>query len=177
MLSSITKSADDVMQLLGPVAQQASQIVTISGRIDAKTQISTSISMLSLSDSHAKSMEWLRHQVRTNDTVMSSLITSMASNHYETMSRFEKLENSYNKHDRLEILSWLSAIPYHQHHRKAYSEVLEGTGSWFLEDSEYMRWRGCDKSAMLWIHGIAGSGKSKLVYVYLCPGLRDEYNS
>lgn len=173
MLSGITKSADDVIQLLGPIAQQASQIVTISGRIDAKVQISTTISMLSLSESHAKSMEWLRHQVQSNDTLMSSLIISMTSNHHETMSRFDKLEKNYNEHDRLKILSWLSTIPYHQHHKKAYSEVLEGTGSWFLEDSEYIRWRGCDESAMLWIHGIAGSGKSKLVYVHSYRNLRD----
>ena len=164
MLSSTVKSADGVTQLLGPVAQQASQIVTISCRIDARTQFSTRLAMLSLSDSHAKSMEWLRQQVRTNDTVMSSIISSMAFNHGETMSRFDKLEESYSEHDRLSILSWLSPIPYRQHHEKAYSEVLEGTGSWFLQDSEYIRWRDCDTSAMLWLHGIPGSGKSKLMY-------------
>ena len=161
--------------MLGPVAQQASQIVTISGRIDARTQLLTKISMLTLSDSHAKSMEWLRSQVQTNDVIMSSLITSTASNHQETMSRFDKLEESCDETDRLKILSWLSAIPYRQHHKKAYSEVLEGTGSWFLEDSEFLRWRDSDQSAMLWLHGIAGSGKSKLVYVQPCPKLRNKY--
>lgn len=164
MLSSTTKSADEVVKLLDPIAQQAKLIVTISGRIDSRTLISTQVSMLSLSDSHAKSMDWLRDQVQDNDAIMSSLINS---NHQETMSRFDNIEESYDEHDRLKILSWLSAIPYHQHHKKSYSEVLEGTGSWFLEDTQYHQWRESDQSAMLWIHGIPGSGKSKLVYVCL----------
>ena len=91
------------------------------------------------------------------------------------MSHLDKIEESYNEHDRLKILSWLSAIPYHQHHKKSYGEVLEGTGSWFLEDTEYHQWRDSGQSAMLWVHGIPGSGKSKLVYVCLCPKPQQVY--
>lgn len=83
------------------------------------------------------------------------------------MRLFDNIEESYNEHDRLKILSWLSAIPYHQHHKKSYSKVLEGTRSWFLQDTEYHQWKDCNQSAMLWLHGIPGSGKSKLVYVGL----------
>lgn len=114
-------------------------------------------------------MDWLRDQVQDNNAVMSSLINSTVSNHRETMSRFDKIEESHDEHDRLKILLWLSAIPYHQYQKKSYSEVLEGTGSWFLEDSEYCHWRDSDQSAMLWLHGIPGSGKSKLMYVGLSP--------
>lgn len=177
ILSSTTKSADEVVKWLDPMAQQAKQIVTISGRIDSRTSISTSVSMLSLSEAHAKSMDWLRDQVQDNNATMISLLNSTVSNHRETMSRFDKIEESYDEHDRLKILSWLSAIPYHQHHKKSYSEVLEGTGSWFLEDSEYHQWRDSDQSAMLWIHGIPGSGKSKLVYVRLCLKLYRVYQA
>lgn len=76
-------------------------------------------------------MDWLRRQVQTNYVVMSSLITSMNPNHRETLARFDKMEENCDERDRLRILSWLSAIPYRQHHKKAYNEVLEDTGSWF----------------------------------------------
>lgn len=175
MLSSITKSADEVLQLLSPISQLASQIVIISGRIDAKIHMSTSMSMLNLTDSHESATDWFRRQLQSNNTVMSSLMDSMASNHRETMSRFDKIEESLDEQVRPKILSWLSGIPYRQHHKTACSEILKGTGSWFLEDSVYLRWRDSHESAMLWIRGIPGSGKSKLVYVHPRPSLYDAY--
>jgi hypothetical protein len=64
---------------------------------------------------------------------------------------------------RTEILRWISPEPYIQHHEQAKKEVLEGTGQWLLSDPVFKKWKKESVSSILWLHGILGSGKSKLV--------------
>ena len=65
--------------------------------------------------------------------------------------------------ERGKILQWISPIPYMQHHNQARRDVLAGTGSWFLKDEKILRWLSSSSSGIMWLHGIAGSGKSKLM--------------
>lgn len=67
--------------------------------------------------------------------------------------------------ERRRILNWLSEEPYPRHHILIRNDFLEGTGQWLLSSPEYMTWKGESASSILWLHGIPGSGKSKLVYV------------
>jgi hypothetical protein len=63
----------------------------------------------------------------------------------------------------MEILRWISPEPYIQHHKQANREVLEGTGQWLLSNPVFNRWKKESVSSILWLHGIPGSGKSKLM--------------
>jgi len=47
--------------------------------------------------------------------------------------------------------------------------VLKGTGQWLLFDPIFKKWKDDSASSVLWLHGIPGSGKSKLVYVFCMP--------
>lgn len=64
---------------------------------------------------------------------------------------------------RTQILHWLSPIPYTQHHNQARREVLAGTGHWFMNDERLLNWRRSSCSSIMWLRGLAGSGKSKLM--------------
>ena len=65
--------------------------------------------------------------------------------------------------ERGKMLQWISPIPYMQHHSQAKKDVLAGTGTWFLNDIELLGWLSSSSSSIMWLHGIAGSGKSKLM--------------
>jgi len=67
-------------------------------------------------------------------------------------------------------MQWLSEEPFLGHHNLMKEDVLEGTGQWLLSDPVFKRWKDESASSILWLHGIPGSGKSKLVYVD-SPGL------
>ena len=77
--------------------------------------------------------------------------------------QLEYIHDSLNNAHRQEILEWLSSIPYLQHHVQSKMDILEGTGSWFLNDDRLMEWRSSSLSSIIWLRGIAGSGKSKLM--------------
>jgi hypothetical protein len=65
--------------------------------------------------------------------------------------------------ERTNILRWLSPEPYKEYHNQARRDVLAGTGKWLLSDSVFKKWKDESASSILWLHGIQGSGKSKLV--------------
>ncbi|WYZ34724.1 hypothetical protein EsH8_I_001000 [Colletotrichum jinshuiense] len=66
---------------------------------------------------------------------------------------------------RGKILRWLSNEPYQQHHQQTHGEVMEGTGMWLLQDPTFLQWKKESASSILWLHGIPGSGKSKLTSI------------
>ena len=77
--------------------------------------------------------------------------------------RLQVYEDGLQATARLQIMNWLSAIPYMQHHVQVQSDVLPGTGQWLLEDDQFLEWQKSKSSSVLWLHGIPGSGKGRLV--------------
>ena len=65
--------------------------------------------------------------------------------------------------ERTKILQWISVEPYIKHHEQTKKDILDGTGQWLLLDPVFNKWKKESASSILWIHGIPGSGKSKLV--------------
>ena len=86
----------------------------------------------------------LNCECRLLNSILESQLTSLASK-------------------RTVILRWMSSEPYLQHHEQTKKEVLSGTGQWLLSDLVFQRWKKESVSSLLWLHGIPGSGKSKLV--------------
>ena len=65
--------------------------------------------------------------------------------------------------ERLNILQWLSSVPYKKHHEQTRKDILSSTGSWLLQEPQFLNWWVSSASSIMWLHGAPGSGKSKLV--------------
>lgn len=61
--------------------------------------------------------------------------------------------------DHIEILEWISPVPYGKHHETVKSARTEGTGEWLLSHMKFREWESNDSSAILWLQG---SGKCKI---------------
>ncbi|CAG9984003.1 unnamed protein product, partial [Clonostachys byssicola] len=72
---------------------------------------------------------------------------------------------------RVKILCWISDEPFEKFHIQANKEVLEGTGNWLLREPAFARWKRESASSILWLHGIPGSGKSKLTSIVIKDAL------
>ena len=77
----------------------------------------------------------------------------------------QNLRDGFSETERVELLQWLSPLPYEQYHNQVRKDVMVGTGMWFVDDDQLLAWRGSSSSSILWLRGIAGSGKSKLMCV------------
>jgi ankyrin repeat domain-containing protein 50 len=63
------------------------------------------------------------------------------------------LYDKLNETERLEILAWVSDIPYKSNHYTASRGRTGGTGEWLLIHERYREWRESSASMILWLHG------------------------
>lgn len=73
------------------------------------------------------------------------------------------IQDGLNCTERLSILQWISPMPYKKHHQQTRKDILGGTGTWLLQEQQLLDWQVSSASSIMWLHGVPGSGKSKLV--------------
>ncbi|KAM7219021.1 hypothetical protein V8F06_005613 [Rhypophila decipiens] len=76
--------------------------------------------------------------------------------------QLNQIQDGLERETRAKILRSISNIQYSSHHKSARKGRLQGSGQWLLQKPEYRAWREDSASAVLWLHGIPGSGKTKL---------------
>ena len=63
---------------------------------------------------------------------------------------------------RLQLLHWLSPVPFSSHHKRHSESRIPGSGQWLLDHNRYRNWRNTSSSSIFLLHGIIGSGKTSL---------------
>lgn len=81
--------------------------------------------------------------------------------------QLQNIEDDLESKRRAKILMWLSPEPYIAHHSQNKRDVLSGTGQWLLKDSIHKQWMNDSSSSLIWLHGMSGTGKSKLVSIII----------
>ncbi|QLI65362.1 uncharacterized protein G6M90_00g001560 [Metarhizium brunneum] len=74
----------------------------------------------------------------------------------------EAIQDGLEREARVRILKAISTIPYPVHHETARKGRLERSGAWLLRSNAFIDGRSESLSYVLWLHGIPGSGKTKL---------------
>jgi hypothetical protein len=72
------------------------------------------------------------------------------------------LENDLERKSRDAILESVSGIKFIIQHKLANYGLVPDSGQWFLNKQPFQQWRDESCSSILWLHGIPGSGKTKL---------------
>lgn len=78
-----------------------------------------------------------------------------------------EIQDRLQAKERIEVFRWLSSVPCESHHHESCKRMLEGTGKWLLENARFLDWQQSSASALFWLNGIPGSGKSKLTSIVI----------
>ncbi|PVG00856.1 hypothetical protein CPB86DRAFT_812717 [Serendipita vermifera] len=82
-----------------------------------------------------------------------------------TKDQIRELHQHMKDDERIQFLQWISKVRYTDHHETNFNDVLAGTGQWLLEDPLFAQWM--KSGSILWLHGIPGSGKTKLTSIVI----------
>ncbi|KIM92814.1 hypothetical protein OIDMADRAFT_107066 [Oidiodendron maius Zn] len=113
----------------------------------------------------------MRFQIDAHEE-MKCLLEQMDSPIQRLSDELRNIKDGLDTSKRTEILRWISSEPYLQHHEQTKMDLLLGTGQWLLTDPIFATWRKESVSSMLWLHGIPGSGKSKLTAIFIEDTIR-----
>ncbi|KAJ8129758.1 hypothetical protein O1611_g3872 [Lasiodiplodia mahajangana] len=153
LLEKISQVAEQICRL-----QILESLKHVSARFDTAFQVITT----------AKAdMEWCFQMANTREQCVS--LTALK----DDLARLEKpmarwsdeltrIADGLDRSRRIEILKWISSEPYLQYHKRERETFLEGTGNWLISHPVFQQWKDESASSLLWLHGIPGSGKSKL---------------
>ena len=77
------------------------------------------------------------------------------------------IKDGLQENERMEFFRWLSSVPCEFHHQESCKKILEGTGKWLLENAHFLEWQRSSASAIFWLNGNPGCGKSKLTSIVI----------
>ena len=150
-MESIGISCGKFQELLGKINQQQVHINECSSLVTADQQrsIEANLEILSISG-------------EANNQQLVEVLDDLQRPIDRMNDHLKNLQDHLQATERLGILEWLSTLPYKKYHNQAQKGILQGTGAWFLKNKQLLEWRVSSYSSILWLHGIPGSGKTKL---------------
>ncbi len=98
---------------------------------------------------------------------LTGLLVEMRAPLLRTAQDLSRIQDKFQQDQQTEIFRWLSTIPCESHFHEASKKILQDTGRWLLEHSEYLEWQRSSASAIFWLNGIPGSGKSILTSIVI----------
>ena len=161
ILGSVFVTEDEFESLVRKMDLEQSNVDRCAAIVNAEYQNNINDSLEALSIRQHDNLAELRELLRNID----GPILRMSS-------QLNGIEDHLDKLKRYEILQWVSAQPYLEHHEQISKNALPGTGKWLLEDSTYADWHRGSTSSLLWLHGKVGAGKSTLVSIVIEDALR-----
>ena len=156
ILGSVFVTEDEFESLARRMDLEQSNVDRCAAILDAENQNDISDSLEALSISQYEKHRGLMDLLHTID----GPILRMSS-------QLNGIEDRLDRSKRFEILRWVSAQPYLDHHEQISKKALAGTGKWLLEDPLYAKWHKGSTSSLLWLHGKVGAGKSTLVSIVI----------
>ncbi|KAG4264834.1 hypothetical protein FPRO03_00118 [Fusarium proliferatum] len=132
----------------GEVSERLKEIATLETRVTTEANLcegaSTQSVLQRLEDGSQDTRQKLKNIISQFDGAMAGLWKQL------------------NEEERCKILQWVSDIPHESDHYVARKERVDGTGDWLISHEVYTTWRESKQSALLWLNGIPGAGKTKL---------------
>lgn len=114
----------------------------------------------------------LQDQRRTDESkatreALKLLLEETMSPVFRMARNISDINDKLDRSQRRELLHWLSTVPCESQHEEAARTIVKGTGQWLLDRPELLEWQRSSTSALFWLHGIPGAGKSKLTSIVI----------
>lgn len=170
LAASVIDTSESVQAGLASIAVQRDEVERCTRLVDTELSIDTGAQVNQVqasvndlaTDLKSIHLDSTTLQV-SNHQALKGILASLEQPILRAGSQLSVLHVELQKEQRTRILSWLSKVRYREHHKTSFSAVMSGSCSWLRQKAEYVDWKASSISSILWIHGIPGSGKSKLL--------------
>ncbi|KAI9772569.1 MAG: hypothetical protein M1839_002451 [Geoglossum umbratile] len=163
--SSLRRLAGSIIELPASFQKAVDDIKTAQLDVDAAARLIDAESQRELSGK----LESLSFEQKAKHSALHGLLEDLEKPIRRLDARVsdshDDLESplSRPKSKRRDLLKWLSMTPYEQHHENIRRGRLEDSCTWLLEKNAYKQWKKSSSPSILWLHGITGCGKTKLI--------------
>ncbi|CAD6579294.1 MAG: hypothetical protein ASARMPREDX12_009118 [Alectoria sarmentosa] len=112
---------------------------------------------------HRKVQRATREDATSHDQMLRDTLVGLNKPIVQMSDYIYMLQDKFNRAERMKVFRWMSTIEYRSHHDDLSNGLLSQSGQWLLESQHFVEWGQSSVSSILWLHGIPGSGKTRLV--------------
>ncbi|KAL8798803.1 MAG: hypothetical protein Q9182_006375 [Xanthomendoza sp. 2 TL-2023] len=163
---SVFETSDSVDACLAKVAAERNEVERCTRLMDSELLQNvdgTASQTQTLVNALADNLKTLKIDLASGHQSLKDIMATFEQPILRTATQLSDVHSNLKRNERREILSWLSTVRYREHHKTAIASVMPGSGKWLQRKTEFVNWKTSSSSSILWIHGIPGSGKSKLM--------------
>ncbi|KAJ6086758.1 hypothetical protein N7467_005672 [Penicillium canescens] len=125
--------------------------------LDKIAELDTQVEKLArISDAQIQLQIW--DDVQKTQTILDFIRTPL-SRVVDTLTIYTR---NVEQQQFIELLTWISSVPYSQHHATHSESRLPESTKWLLKHPRYIDWNESSTSSILLLHGIPGSGKTNI---------------
>jgi AAA ATPase domain len=106
---------------------------------------------------------------------VNALLTSLSEPIKRLVDRSSISTQVLQGSQNLQLLRWLSSVPFPNHHKRHSESRIPGSGQWLLGHDRYLNWRNKSSSSIFLLHGIMGSGKTSLASLVVDSFLQENF--
>ncbi|KAL8783475.1 MAG: hypothetical protein Q9213_004612 [Squamulea squamosa] len=175
--ASVIETSESVDACVAKIAVEHDEVDRCARLIDSEVSQGTDCTVNQIQtsvDALASDFQSLTTDLSGRYQSLESIMESFEQSILRTAIQISDVHAGLKQTERREILSWLSNVKYREHHRNSYAAVMPGSGTWLQRKLEFIDWKTSSSSSILWIHGIPGSGKSKLMSTVIQSLLDDK---
>ncbi|KAK1846472.1 ankyrin repeat-containing protein [Colletotrichum chrysophilum] len=154
----VLESVESITNVIATCTIFELQLWDLSKLAEAEKANSILVSMNQLALQNTSETSFQKRQISDLQQILKELAEPIS----RVSSGIEAIQDGLHRTERLQILKAISNIPYRLHHKTARNDRLKGSGQWLLKKRAFRMWRAESSSSVLWLHGIPGSGKTKL---------------
>ena len=85
---------------------------------------------------------------------MNALLTSLSEPIKRLVDHSTISAQVLEESQRLQILHWLSAVPFSSHHKRHPESRIPGSGQWLLNHDRYLNWKNTSSSSIFMLHAL-----------------------
>ncbi|KAL8666371.1 MAG: hypothetical protein Q9168_007498 [Polycauliona sp. 1 TL-2023] len=179
--ASVFETSDSVDDRLSKIAAERNDVERCARLIDSEilrgiesTANKTQASVSTLADDLVSLTATMSISQDVQYQSLKAMLASMDQPILRTAIQVCEIHTHLKHEERRKILAWLSTVKYREHHKTSFSAVMPGSGAWLRQKPEFIDWKTSSTSSILWIRGIPGSGKSKLMSTIVQSMLDDK---
>ena len=174
--SLVQTSASSNNNSLASIAQSKSNVDALTRLVEAECQSMALSEITNQGLLMQVEMSIVTDSIDTTRRELTCILKALEEPFLRVADQLQQYSNSLQRDEYTRICRWLSTVPFRQHHRTHLAGLIPGSGEWFLNDSKFVDWRRSSSSSILWLHGVPGSGKTKLISLAI-ESLRKEVSS
>lgn len=162
----------DILDFLGEAVKFFKQTLTIREKMKHAVQATAlqpveEDTIRKMTAQEAKVMDLARlidaeigQDTSTNVTAVRNLLTKLEAPMERLTQQMNASFAALQEDERLEVLRWLSPVPFVRLHEAQSENRIPNTGTWLANHSQFRKWDSESSSSILLLHGIPGSGKT-----------------